>query len=41
VHLFSIKRKSAPDYRTEGHRVVAVRQLYAAFLCTMDGGLVG
>jgi hypothetical protein len=41
VHLYSIKRKSQPDYRTEGHRVVRTHQLYAAFVCTMDGAVFG
>jgi hypothetical protein len=41
VHLYAIKRKSQPDYRTEGHRVVREHRLYAAFVCSMDRAVFG
>jgi hypothetical protein len=39
VHLFSIRRKSAPSYRFVDHQQVREHRLYAAHLCTFDGGV--
>lgn len=35
VHLFAIKQKSRPTYVWEGHRQVAVRELYPEPICVV------
>ena len=38
LHLFAVKRKSAPRYVWENHAQKRVFDLYAAPVCTIDGG---
>jgi hypothetical protein len=40
LHLFAIKRKATPRYVHQGHVTRAVHDLYAAPVCTMDGGVL-
>lgn len=35
VHLFAIKQKSRPNYVWQGHRQVAVRELYVEPVCVL------
>jgi hypothetical protein len=40
LHLFAIKRKSAPDYVWVGNRQERVNRLYAEKVCEIDGGIL-
>lgn len=39
LHLYAIKQKSRPRYVLKDHVTRAVRDLYPAHLCTIDGGI--
>lgn len=39
IHLYAIRRRSAPTYRFENHQQVREHRLYAAHVCTVDGGV--
>jgi hypothetical protein len=41
LHLFAIRRKSNPRYVWQGHEQKRVHDLYAAEVCSFDGGVVG
>jgi hypothetical protein len=41
LHLFAIKKKAAPRYVWQGHEQKRVHDLYAAEVCSFDGGVVG
>lgn len=41
LHLFAVKRRSAPRYVHKNHVTRAVHDLYAAPVCSFDGGIVG
>lgn len=40
LHLYSIKRRSAPDYTFRDHAYHREHRLYAAHVCTIDGGVI-
>lgn len=41
MHLFAIKQKSTPRYVHRDHVTRAVRDLYAAPVCSFDAGVIG
>lgn len=40
LHLYAIKRKSAPRYVHRDHVTRRVNDLYAALVCSIDGGVL-
>jgi hypothetical protein len=40
-HIYAIKQKSTPRYVHRDHVTRAVRDLYAAKVCTFDAGMLG
>ena len=40
LHLYAIKRRSAPDYVRTGHEVERVHRLYAEAICVIDGAVL-
>lgn len=40
LHVFAIKKKSTPRYVHKDHDTRRVHDLYAARLCTIDGGVL-
>lgn len=41
LHLYSIKKRSAPTYAFRDHAYHREHRLYAAHVCSIDGGILG